>query len=143
PAVSRQLSALEESLGVILLLRTTRCITVTKEGRLYYEHCLRVLREVEVAKESIHEANIGRGLLTVTAPVTFGLARIKPDLPGFLSQPPTLSVDLRLEDRVVDLIADGIDIAIRVGSESPKSSSLIAHTLLRYRRVVVASPGYL
>lgn len=143
PAVSRQLSALEKLLGSPLLLRSTRSMTVTEGGRCYYEHCLRVLHEVEEAQSSLRTSTTLAGTLTVTAPVTFGLARICPHLPSLLGAHPDLRVDLRLEDRLVDLVEEGVDIAIRGGSQLPDSASLIARPLVTYQRVVVASPKYL
>lgn len=143
PAVSRQLSALEESLGGALLIRTTRMLTLTDGGRRYYEHCLRVLHEVEDAQSSMRSGTAVTGLLTVTSAVTFGLARISPHLPSLLSEHPGLRIDLRLEDRIVDLVTEGVDIAIRGGSPLPDKTSLIAHPLTTYQRVVVASPQYL
>lgn len=143
PAVSRQIAALEEAVGGTLLLRTTRTLTVTDGGRRYYEHCLRILREIEAAQESVRSGHGIAGLLTVTAPVTFGLARVSPHLPTLFQAHPGLRVDLRLEDRLADLVAEGVDIAIRGGLPAPDSTSLIARQLTSYARVVVASPGYL
>lgn len=143
PTVSRQLSALEESLGATLLIRTTRTLTMTAEGRRYYEHCLRVQHEVEEAQSSVRSGTAITGLLTVTAAVTFGLARVSPHLPSFLGAHPSMRVDLRLEDRLADLVTEGVDIAIRGGSVLPDTTSLIAHPLTTYQRVVVGSPGYL
>ena len=108
PAVSRQISALEESVGGTLLLRTTRNLTVTEDGQRYYEHCRRVLREVDVAQNSVRADHGIAGPLTVSTAVTFGLfARVSPHLPSLLSAHPHLRVDLRLEDRVADLVAEG------------------------------------
>lgn len=143
PTVSRQLSALEEALGGSLLIRTTRTLTMTDEGRRYYEHCLRVLREVEEAQSCVRSGATITGLLTVTAAVTFGLARVSPHLPSLLRAHPNLRVDLRLEDRLVDLVTEGVEIAIRGGLPLPDTNSLIARPLTTYQRVVVASPAYL
>lgn len=143
PAVSRQVAALEESVGGALLLRTTRTTTITEGGRRYYEHCLRVLREVDAAQSSVRAGHKVAGVLTVTAAVTFGLARVSPHMQTLLAAYPELRVDLRLEDRLVDLVAEGVDIAIRGGMPLPDSTSLIARPLTTYQRVVVASPGYL
>lgn len=143
PAVSRQISALEESVGGTLLLRTTRNLTVTEDGQRYYEHCRRVLREVDVAQNSVRADHGIAGPLTVSTAVTFGLARVSPHLPSLLSAHPHLRVDLRLEDRVADLVAEGVDIAIRGGSPIPDTATIIARPLLSYQRVVVGSPSYL
>lgn len=142
PAVSRQISSLEASLGVSLLLRTTRKVTVTERGRCYYEHCLRVFREVEAAQQSV-QGSLVEGVVRVTAPVTFGLARVSPHLPALMVRYPGLTVDLRVEDRVLDLVGEGIDVAIRTGVEPPDSGAFIARKLTSYRRVVVASPKYI
>lgn len=142
-AVSRQVSALEEDLGTRLLLKTTRRLTVTDAGRRYHTHCLRVLRGVEDARASVARDGAVSGLLTVTAPIAFGLARVAPCLAGLLARHPALRVDLRLEDRVVDLVGEGIDVAIRSGMPPPDSTSVVAQVVATYERVLVASPAYL
>jgi DNA-binding transcriptional LysR family regulator len=141
PAVSRQLNALEEELGVPLLLRTTRRLQVTEAGRAWYAHCTRILREIEEARESLSERSIGT--LTVSAPITIGMHYVVPRLLQLAQQSPKLSVELRLEDHLVDLLADGVDVAIRAGVAMPDSPSLIARPLHQFRRVLVASPSYL
>lgn len=143
PAVSRQLRALETSLGAPLLLRTTRSLSVTDGGRRYYERCLRVLREVEAAQESARPGSAAEGVVTVTAPVTLGLARVGPLLPSLFARHPGLRVDLRLEDHMADLVAEGVDVAIRAGAAAPDSASLVARRIMTYQRVAVASPKYL
>ncbi len=142
-AVSRQLSALETQLGAPLVLRSTRSFSVTDVGREYYERCLRILREVDDAQTVARTGEGARGLLSVSAPVTFGLARIAPLLPGLLAAHPALRMDLRLEDRVIDLVGDGVDVAIRAGIAPPDSDALVAHVLQTYGRVVVGAPAYL
>jgi DNA-binding transcriptional LysR family regulator len=143
PAVSRQISALESALGGALLLRSTRQLKVTEEGRRYYDHCLRVLREVEAAQASVRQNRGVEGLLIVTAPVTFGLARVSPHMSALLNKHPGLTIDLRLEDRIVDLVGEGADVAIRTETIIADSSSLVSRRLTSYRRVLVASPRYL
>jgi DNA-binding transcriptional LysR family regulator len=142
-AVSRQLSALEEALGTALLLRTTRKITVTDAGKRYYEHCVRILKEVDAAQSSVRRVVVTEGLLSVTVPVTYGLARVSPYLPSLIAKHPRLTIDVRVEDKVVDLVSEGVDVAIRTGTTLPDSTSLIARKLTSYRRVLVASPHYL
>jgi DNA-binding transcriptional LysR family regulator len=142
-AVSRQLSALETQIGVPLLLRSTRHLAVTDVGREYYGRCLRILREVDDAQTLARTGQDTAGLLRVSAPVTFGLARIAPLLPGLLAAHRALRIDLRLEDRIIDLVGDGVDVAIRTGIAPPDSDALVAHVLQRYGRVVVGSPAYL
>jgi DNA-binding transcriptional LysR family regulator len=141
-AVSRQISTLEAALRTPLLLRTTRRMVVTEGGRRYYERCVRILREVEDA-QSIGREDAAEGLLKLSAPVTFGLARVVPQMHSLLSRHPGLRVDLRLEDRVIDLALEDADVAIRVGIPLPDSVGLVAHKLQEFRRVLVAAPGYL
>jgi DNA-binding transcriptional LysR family regulator len=141
-AVSRQVAALEGDLRRTLLRRSTRRMEVTVEGRRYYEACLRVLREVEDAQAT------GRGMshdgpLQITAPVTFGLDRVVPHLPALMTKHPGLRVDLRLEDRLLDLAFEGVDVAIRVGKPPTATADIIAHPLGSFRRLLVASPAYL
>lgn len=144
PAISRQLRALEDELGAPLLLRTTRRLTVTETGRAYYERCVRILRDVDEAQRSARTHDDVAGRLVVTASVTFGLLRVAPTLPGLLAAHPRLQVDLRLEDRVSDLVGDAIDVAIRASALLPADSAgLVATTLPPLPRVVVAAPGYL
>jgi DNA-binding transcriptional LysR family regulator len=143
PAVSRQLSALEDELGAPLLLRTTRRLTVTEAGRQYYARCLRILREVEEARGEVRAGREVAGRLTVTAPVTFGLSHVTPHLPALLERHPGLHVDLLLEDRVTDLVGEGVDVALRAGIAPPDSTAFMAHPLMTFHRIPVASPRYL
>jgi DNA-binding transcriptional LysR family regulator len=131
----------EAQVRVPLLVRTTRRMTLTEAGQRYYDHCVRILREVEDA-QAIGDAGVVRGTLTISAPVTFGIACVTPHLPSLLAKHPALLVDLRLEDRFVDLVAEAVDVAIRVGIP-PESNTIIAHRLTAYRRVLVGSPTYL
>jgi DNA-binding transcriptional LysR family regulator len=143
PAVSRQLRALEEELGAPLVLRTTRKLTVTDFGRAYYERCARILREVEEAQASGRSSG-AEGRLVVSASVTFGTLRVAPTLPALLAAHPRLRLDLRLEDRLSDLVGDGVDVAVRAGALlAADSPGLIAAPLPSFPRVVVAAPAYL
>ena len=141
-AVSRQLSALEDELGTSLVARSTRRMTVTARGLDYYQRCLRILREVDDAQASARGSRT-QGRLTISAPVPFGLGCVVPTMRSLLRHQPGLRIDLRLEDRRVDLLQEGVDVAIRVGSASPDSPDIIAHPLLSFRRVPVAAPAYL
>jgi DNA-binding transcriptional LysR family regulator len=141
-AVSRQIGTLERSLRVTLLARSTRRMAITPAGRQYYERCLRILREVDDA-QALGRGEVTDGLLQVTAPVSFGLGRVVPHLRTLMTKHPGLRLDLRLEDRVLDLALEGVDVAIRVGSAPPQSTALVAHRLMTFRRVIVASPDYL
>lgn len=142
PAVSRQIAALEEAVRARLLVRTTRRMAVTEAGRSYYERCLRVLREVEEA-QAVGRADAGAGLVTVSAPVSFGLSCVVPHVHALMTKHPGLVIDLQLEDRPIDLAFEGVDVAIRVGLPPPESTEVVAHRLLSFRRLLVASPAYL
>ncbi len=140
--VSKHIGALEGRLGARLVNRTTRQVSVTEAGRRLYEHCVRVLRELEEAEAGLSEIqNEPAGSLRVTAPLQFGVRRISPRLPDFLRRYPRVSVDLDLSIQKVDLFREHIDIAIRI-TDSPEPG-LVALKLAPYRRVFCASPEYL
>src|SRR2546425_7666131 len=141
-AVSRQITTLEDELRVPLLRRTTRKMSITPAGRRYYERCLRILRDVDDA-QTIGRTGATEGLLIVSAPVTFGLACVVPHLSSFMATNPGLRMDLRLEDRLIDLALEGVDVAVRVGSVLPDSTDVVALELMSFRRVLVAAPEYL
>src|SRR5688572_22405366 len=106
PAVSRQLRALEEELGATLVVRSTRRLHVTDAGRRWYEHCVRILRELEEAQAEVRSSKLARGTLVVSASLTFGTFFVIPLLKGLSERHPGLSVDLRLEDQLVDLVGE-------------------------------------
>ena len=140
--VSKQLSALEDRLGVRLLNRTTRRISVTQEGAAYYESCKRIITDVAEAENAASSAHAApRGLLKITAPVTFAHRHLTPHLPKFLDMFPEVEVQVQVNDRVVDLVDEGIDLAIRISQL--KDSSLIARRLAPNRRYIAATPEYL
>jgi DNA-binding transcriptional LysR family regulator len=141
-AVSRQIATLEAELQTPLVLRTTRSMTVTSAGQSYYERCLRILREVDDA-QAIGCGGGLDGIVKLNAPVTFGLATVVPALRTLKREHPTLRIDLRLEDRMVDLVLEGVDVAIRTSSLPPESADLVAHKLFTFERVIVAAPSYL
>jgi len=141
-AVSRQLTLLEDELGARLVARTTRHTTVTPSGRIYYERCLRILREVEDA-QAIGKVTGLVGALKVSAPVTFGLASVVPRLRALAASQPALRLDIRLEDRLIDLVLEGVDVAIRVASAPPITNDVVAHRLHAWQRILVAAPSYL
>jgi DNA-binding transcriptional LysR family regulator len=141
-AVSRQIAALEGDLRRTLLRRSTRRMEVTVGGRRYYEACLRVLREVDEA-QATGRGTSHEGPLQITAPVTFGLERVVPHVAGLMTKHPGVRVDLRLEDRLLDLALEGVDVAIRVGTPPAPTADVIAHPLASFRRLLVASPAYL
>ena len=142
PSVVRGLAALENALGVRLLNRTTRRLSLTDEGREYYERCKRVLAEVEDAETALSARRAApKGRLRVTASVLFGRLRVAPLVAEFLARHEAVQVELLLLDRVVDLVEEGIDVGVRIG-HLPESS-LVAVPVGETRRIVCAAPGYL
>ena len=142
PTISRQIAALEEHLDCRLFQRTTRALTLTDDGRVFYEHARRA---IEVFQEA--ETSVGRrqgkptGTLRLATAVVFGRLHIVPRLPRFLERFPDVKIDLAMSDGFSDLIEEGIDLAIRVGELT--EPSLIARRVGTTRRVIVATPGYL
>lgn len=143
PAViGRRIDALEERLGVKLLVSTTRRITLTFEGSAFLEDCQRLLNDFYDAEASVSLGGVkASGHLRVTAPAGFGRAHVAPLLPAFLDAHPEVTISLDLTDRLADIVNEGIDVAIRIGALD--DSSLVGLELAENRRVVVASPGYL
>jgi DNA-binding transcriptional LysR family regulator len=143
PAViGRRIDALEERLGVKLLVRTTRRVTLTHEGGAFLDDCQRVLAELANAEASVSEGGVkASGYLRVTAPAGFGRRHVAPMVPTFLSLHPEVRLSLNLSDRVVDIVNEGFDCAIRVG-DLP-DSSLVSVRLADNRRLCVAAPAYL
>ncbi len=143
PAViGRRIDALEERLGVKLLLRTTRKLTLTHEGSAYLEDCQRILADLANAEASVSAGGVkASGHLRVTAPAGFGRRHVAPLVPAFVAQHPDVSLSLNLSDRVVDIVNEGFDCAIRVG-DLP-DSSLVSLRLADNRRLCVAAPAYL
>jgi DNA-binding transcriptional LysR family regulator len=142
-AVSRQLSSLERELGVPLVLRTTRRLTLTDAGRAYHTEAVRVLGAVDRARETVRGSRRAEGRVVVSAGVSLGLHTIVPLLPRLARRHPGLVVDLLLEDRNQDLVQDAVDLAVRVGEPLVDSTSVVAQRLGIFRRILVASPGYL
>lgn len=141
-AVSKRVSRLEDRLGARLLNRTTRRLSLTEVGAAFHERCIRILAEVEEAELAVSNLQAKpRGTLRVNAPMSFGVLHVVPALAGFMSRYPELKVDLVLNDRVVDLIEEGFDVAVRIANLP--DSSLVARRLASFRRVVCASPDYL
>ena len=140
-AVSRNVGALESELGVRLFHRTTRSLTLTEAGRGYFERATRILADLEEANLAVSQLQSApRGRLRVSAPMSFGFLHLAPALPDFLARYPEVAVDLAMNDRFVDLIDEGFDVAVRIGAM--EDSSLIARRLAPIRRVVCASPAY-
>jgi DNA-binding transcriptional LysR family regulator len=141
-AVSAHVQRLEERLGVQLLHRTTRRLATTEAGALYHRHCVRILAEAEAAEQqaaALHREP--RGTLRISAPDTFGWMHVTPAIATFRERFPEIAVDLTLEERHVDLVDEGLDLAIRIG-ELP-DSALLVRRLAPSRLVLCASPAYL
>jgi DNA-binding transcriptional LysR family regulator len=142
PAVSKLVAQLEERLGVKLLVRTTRGLTATEAGLNYYERALRSLQEAEEAELAARGAGSGlSGKLRVTAAVTFARIHLMPRLPEFLARHPDLEIDILLDDRNIDLVQEGIDVALRMGRRLA-DSSLTARRITSGRHAVLGTPTY-
>lgn len=141
-AVSKLVGRLENRLGVRLMHRTTRAFSLTHEGVAYYQRSLRILRDIDEAEEAISRAQtVPRGTLRVNAAVAFATYQVVPLLPEFFARYPDVHLELTVTDRVVDLVEEAVDVAIRIGVRS--DSSLISRQLVVDRRVVIAAPAYL
>jgi DNA-binding transcriptional LysR family regulator len=142
PAVSKLVAQLEERLGVKLLVRTTHGLTATEAGLNYYERARRSLQEAEEAELAARGAGSGLfGRLRVTAAVTFARIHVMPRLPEFLARHPDLEVDILLDDRNIDLVQEGIDVALRMGRRLA-DSSLTARRIASGRHAVLGTPAY-
>jgi DNA-binding transcriptional LysR family regulator len=142
PTISRQIATLEEHLGARLLTRTTRALTLTDDGRAFYDHALRALEALGEAENAVgRRRSKPSGVLRIATPVVFGRLHIVARLPAFLARDPDVSIDLTMSDTFTDLAEQGIDLAIRVGEIT--DPSLIAKRIGIVRRVTVASPAYL
>ncbi len=141
-AVSRHVSDLETALGVRLLNRTTRRMSLTEAGHAYFARSSAIIADIEELQNSVrHLHRQPTGVLRVTSAVTFGHTSIAPLIGGFLAEYPEISVQLDLTNRFVDIVEEGFDLAIRVGSL--QSSSLISRALVPAKRYACASPAYI
>src|SRR6218665_2665447 len=143
PAImGRRLDALEERLGVKLLVRTTRRISLTHEGSAFLEDCQRLLTDIVNAEASVSAGGVrASGHLRITAPAGFGRRHVAPLVPRFRELHPDVSISLNLSDRVIDLTGEGFDCAVRVG-DLP-DSALVSVRLADNRRLCVATPAFL
>jgi LysR family transcriptional regulator for bpeEF and oprC len=142
PTASKQITALEERLGAQLLQRTSRGLSLTDAGQAYYENCVRLLGEIEAVESSVGRGQTSpSGVVRVTLSAGFGRMYVVPRLPAFFAQYPDLTVDFEISERHVNLIEDGIDVAIRIGFLS--DSTLRARRIGSAQAVTVASPAYL
>ena len=141
-AVSKQISRLEDRLGARLLNRTTRQLSLTEVGSAFFERANCIITDVAEAELAVsHLHGAPRGNLRINAPVAYGRLHIAPLLPDFLADQEEVSIELNVNDRFVDLVEEGVDVAIRIGEL--EDSSLIARKLAPNRRLVCASPAYI
>jgi DNA-binding transcriptional LysR family regulator len=142
PAVSKTIASLEDRLGVRLLTRSTRKLSPTEAGTAFYERAVRAIGEADEAEAAAQGAGAGlEGRLRVSAPVTFSRLHLVPMLGSFLDAHPKVQLDLLMDDRAVDLVAENIDVALRLGVLT--DSALRARKLGQGERLVIASPSYL
>lgn len=142
PAVSRHVNELEARLGVRLLQRTTRRLSLTGEGEVFHARCKELLAQVDEAEAEVSsKSGEATGLLKLSVPVSFGERHLAPLWPVFMAQHPRVSLEVSLSDRTVDLVEEGFDLAVRIGLL--QASSLVSRPLARSRLVLCASPAYL
>lgn len=141
PAISKTIAQLEDHLGVRLLIRSTRGLTPTEAGTLFFEHAKKVIESADEAELAARGSAAGlTGTLRISAATTFARLHVLPHLGAFLEQHPLLEVDVRLDDRSMNLIEEGIDVALRMGNLS--DSNLTARKISQCRRLVMATPAY-
>ena len=140
--ISKEVSRLEKRLGSRLLNRTTRTISLTDAGRAYYERCQQIVIDAENASRSVSSLqDEPRGLLRVNAPTSFGSRHLLEYLSKFLHRYPEVNLEIEFNDRIIDVVAEGYDVVIRVGNV--RDSNLVARPFTRSKTVIVASPEYL
>ncbi len=141
-SISRQINTLEEELGVRLLQRTTRSISLTEAGQIYFERVSKILGDLEEAQSAITQLQVSpKGILRLNVAIPFGERNIVPLMPKFLAMYPDLKIDLALEDRSIDLVEERVDMAIRIGRLG--DSSIVARKLADNQFVVCASQQYI
>lgn len=139
--VSKQISRLEDRLGVRLLHRTTRTLQLTEIGRIYVERCRQIVVDAEDAERAVSaQQDKPRGTLRISAPVSFGLCYFRKGFPAFLNAYPELSMEIELNDRLVDVVAEAFDVVIRVGDL--EDSNLISRRIASSRGLILAAPDY-
>jgi len=140
---SRHLRALEDDLGVALIRRTTRALALTEAGTEFLVRSRALLTGAIEARDVVRPGRGVAGVVAISLPVSFGLAQVGPLFPALLDAHPRLKLDLRFEDRMIDLLGDGVDLAIRAGVHPPDSPYVIAKKLATGERAVCASPAFL
>jgi len=141
-SVSKRVARLEDRLGVRLLNRTTRRLSLSEAGEAFYAGCRRMMSEAEAAEQAVtYLASAPRGTLRVNAPMSFGQLHLAPAMTAFLRRYPELAVDLVLDDREINLVQDGFDVGVRI--KALRDSSLIARRLAPARALICAAPSYL
>jgi DNA-binding transcriptional LysR family regulator len=140
--ISKRIAALEARLGSQLLIRTSRKLTLTQAGSAFYERCEAILNDLDEAESLASSLQAGpKGVLRVSVPTVFGRLHIAPEVSGFLAEAPDIELDLQLNDRVVDLVGEGIDMAIRISDLT--DSAMVARRLGQSPRVLVATRKYI
>ena len=140
--ISKSVMQLEEHLGTRLLNRTTRRISLTETGRVYYERCKTILADIEEIESITSEQTAEpRGTLTISAPTSFGLLHLNDAIPQYIQRYPQVQISLSLTDRIIDVVSEGFDVVVRIAEL--EDSSLIARKIAPCKRVFCASPQYL
>jgi DNA-binding transcriptional LysR family regulator len=140
--VSKQVGQLEQALGVRLLNRTTRSMSLTEIGTAYYEHCARIAQEIDAAAQTVTQLQVEpRGVLKLTSPMMFAAKHLAPALQSFLQRHAKVEIELNASDRVVDLVDEGYDLALRI-TDNP-TPTMVARRIASVRWVTCASPAYL
>lgn len=142
--ISKQISKLEERLGVRLLNRTTRSLSLTPEGTIYFKQSQQLVLDAELAVDAVGgKQQVPKGVLKISCAVSFGLSRLRPVLSQFTSRYPEVDIELELNDRKIDMVAEGFDLLIRGTASKVEDSSLIYRRFLRAHNLVIAAPSYL
>lgn len=141
PTISKQIAALETHLDVQLLTRSTRKLQLTEAGKQFYTHCQEILDTVAVAEASVGKRQQPSGTLRISCPVSFGQLFILPRLKKFLTQYPDINVDLMMSDRLVNLVEEGVDLAIRIGKH--QNTSLVTEHIATTQLFTITTASYL
>ncbi|MEM7761451.1 MAG: LysR family transcriptional regulator [Cyanobacteria bacterium P01_A01_bin.40] len=142
-AVNKLVINLENQLGVQLFYRTTRKVTPTDNGRAFYDRCLDILSSLEEAELAVSQQNQQpRGILKINAPMSFGISFLGAKVAEFMIRYPDIKIQLTLEDRLIDAVAEGYDLTIRIGSQ-PQSPNLVVNHIKTLTRIICAAPSYL